>query len=68
MYLMDPQGDFVTFYGKNFTAQQLADSICGWPRCEPAPREPRRARWPPARLAAPARELLLPCRLLQAST
>jgi protein SCO1/2 len=28
MYLMDPAGEFLTFYGKNFTAQQLADSIC----------------------------------------
>jgi protein SCO1/2 len=27
MYLMDPEGEFVTFYGKSFTAQQLADSI-----------------------------------------
>eukprot|EP00775_Hariotina_reticulata_P007260 gene7260-7473_t len=27
MYLIDPSGEFVTFYGKNFTAQQLADSI-----------------------------------------
>jgi protein SCO1/2 len=27
MYLIDPAGEFVTFYGKNFTAQQLADSI-----------------------------------------
>ena len=27
MYLIDPAGEFVTFYGKNFTARQLADSI-----------------------------------------
>jgi hypothetical protein len=27
MYLMDPDGEFVTFYGKNFTATQLANSI-----------------------------------------
>lgn len=27
MYLIDPAGEFVTFYGKNFTAEQLADSI-----------------------------------------
>ena len=27
MYLLDPDGQFVTFYGKNFTAQQLSDSI-----------------------------------------
>ncbi|KAF8065658.1 HCC1 [Scenedesmus sp. PABB004] len=27
MYLLDPAGEFVTFYGKNFTAEQLADSI-----------------------------------------
>eukprot|EP00879_Flechtneria_rotunda_P004816 GHRR01005089.1.p1 GENE.GHRR01005089.1~~GHRR01005089.1.p1 ORF type:complete len:313 (+),score=96.78 GHRR01005089.1:264-1202(+) len=34
MYLIDPAGEFVTFYGKNFTAEQLADSIgqhiCKW--------------------------------------
>lgn len=27
MYLTDPDGEFVTFYGKNFTAEQLASSI-----------------------------------------
>ena len=27
MYLLDPDGSFVTFYGKNFTARQLSDSI-----------------------------------------
>lgn len=27
MYLIDPQGAFVTFYGKNFTAEQLASSL-----------------------------------------
>ena len=27
MYLIDPEGKFVTFYGKNFTAEQLAKSI-----------------------------------------
>jgi protein SCO1/2 len=27
MYLIDPAGEFVTFYGKNFTARQLSDSI-----------------------------------------
>ncbi len=43
MYLMDPQGEFVTFYGKNFTAQQLADSICGWLSRRPARGARRRA-------------------------
>jgi len=28
-YLIDPAGEFVTFYGKNFTAEQLAESIGG---------------------------------------
>lgn len=27
MYLINPEGDFVTFYGKNFTAEQLAQSV-----------------------------------------
>ena len=27
MYLIDPAGDFVTFYGKNFTAESLAKSV-----------------------------------------
>lgn len=27
MYLIDPEGKFVTFYGKNFTAEQLAESM-----------------------------------------
>ena len=27
MYLINPDGDFVTFYGKNFTAEQLSKSI-----------------------------------------
>jgi cytochrome oxidase Cu insertion factor (SCO1/SenC/PrrC family) len=27
MYLLDPQGHFVSFYGKNYTVEQLADSI-----------------------------------------
>ena len=27
MYLINPEGEFVTFYGKNFTAEQLAASI-----------------------------------------
>ena len=27
MYLVDPDGKFVTFYGKNFTAEQLAKSV-----------------------------------------
>jgi protein SCO1 len=27
MYLMDPNGEFVTFYGKNYTMEQLSDSI-----------------------------------------
>ena len=27
MYLVDPRGDFVTFYGKNFTAEDMAKSI-----------------------------------------
>lgn len=28
-YLIDPDGEFVTFYGKNFDAQGLAKSIAG---------------------------------------
>jgi protein SCO1 len=27
MYLIDPAGEFVTFYGKNFTAEQIARSV-----------------------------------------
>ena len=27
MYLVDPNGEFVTFYGKNFTADSLAASV-----------------------------------------
>ena len=27
MYLLDPDGKFVTFYGKNFTTEQLAKSV-----------------------------------------
>ena len=27
-YLLNPDGKFATFYGKNFTAEQLADGIC----------------------------------------
>ena len=27
MYLMDPKGKFVSFYGKNYTAEQLANAI-----------------------------------------
>lgn len=27
-YLLDPEGKFVTFYGKSFTAEQIADSLC----------------------------------------
>lgn len=26
-YLLDPNAQFMTFYGKNFTAEQLAESI-----------------------------------------
>lgn len=29
IYLMDPKGNFVTFYGKNNTSEQLATSILG---------------------------------------
>eukprot|EP00877_Chromochloris_zofingiensis_P010364 jgi/Chrzof1/5581/Cz16g08020.t1 len=40
MYLVDPEGEFVTFYGKNFSAQQLADSIgehmSSWGKQQPA--------------------------------
>eukprot|EP00892_Ulva_mutabilis_P001854 jgi/Ulvmu1/1166/UM107_0040.1 len=28
MYLLDPEGKFVTFYGKSFTAEQIAESLC----------------------------------------
>ncbi len=27
MYLLDPKGQFVSFYGKNYTAPELADNI-----------------------------------------
>lgn len=27
MYLLDPAGDFVTFYGKNVAAPQLAEQV-----------------------------------------
>lgn len=27
MYLLDPKGQFVSFYGKNYTAEELADTI-----------------------------------------
>ena len=27
MYLIDPEGEFATFYGKNFTAETLAESL-----------------------------------------
>ena len=27
MYLVDPKGDFVTFFGKNYTAEQLAAAL-----------------------------------------
>ena len=26
-YLLDPDGNFVTFYGKSFTAEQIATSL-----------------------------------------
>jgi protein SCO1/2 len=26
-YLIDPEGEFVTFYAKSYTAEQMADSI-----------------------------------------
>lgn len=29
-YLQDPEGKFVTFYGKSFTAAQIADSLCNY--------------------------------------
>jgi hypothetical protein len=28
-YLINPEGKFVTFYGKNFTAAQIAESLSG---------------------------------------
>lgn len=27
MYLIDPKGNFVSFYGKNYTAEQLATAV-----------------------------------------
>ncbi|KAK9805831.1 hypothetical protein WJX73_005158 [Symbiochloris irregularis] len=30
MYLLNPKGEFVTFYGKNYTAETLADSVKGF--------------------------------------
>ena len=27
MYLIDPRGEFVAFYGKNYTAEELADAV-----------------------------------------
>jgi protein SCO1/2 len=39
MYLLNPEGDFVTFYGKNFEAPALAESIKGhmlaWQKSHP---------------------------------
>ena len=29
MYLLNPDGEFVTFYGKNYTAEGLAESVKG---------------------------------------
>ena len=29
MYLIDPKGEFVTFYGKNYTAETLTESLKG---------------------------------------
>ena len=28
-YLLNPEANFHTFYGKNFTAEEVADSIAG---------------------------------------
>ena len=40
MYLVDPAGEFVTFYGKNYSADELATSmrqhIREWERTHPA--------------------------------
>ncbi len=30
MYLLNPKGEFVTFYGKNYTAEQLQASLKGF--------------------------------------
>ena len=30
MYLINPKGEFVTFYGKNYTAEQLQASLKGF--------------------------------------
>jgi hypothetical protein len=27
-YLLNPDGEFVTFYGKSFTAEQIASNLC----------------------------------------
>jgi protein SCO1/2 len=45
-YLLDPDGKFLTFYGRNYTAQEMADSLQGhvaaWrkahPEWQPAPK------------------------------
>ena len=29
MYLLDPDGQFMSFYGKNYTASELAENISG---------------------------------------
>lgn len=37
MYLLDPEGQFVSFYGKNYTAQELADNIAKQISRQPVP-------------------------------
>lgn len=45
-YLIDPDGEFVTFYGKNYSAEQMADSLCehasNWKAAHPSTYHPGR--------------------------
>jgi protein SCO1/2 len=49
-YLLDPEGKFMTFYGRNYTAEEMAGSlaghVAGWRRAHP--------EWAPAPGKPPA--------------
>ena len=48
-YLMDPKGDFVVFFGKNSTAEQMAEKVL-----ELVPPKPKQAAAPTGGKAAAA--------------